>query len=88
MTDPNVAALACARCGAVLADPAGHVCEVDRLRAENERLRAENEAMGAVVEAAVRWVDSDDDDTGLKLCYAVVEWERTQALAPTPAGPR
>jgi hypothetical protein len=49
MTDPNVAYIACLRCGGQLTDATmPHVCEVDRLRAALEAVRDElDEALAA-----------------------------------------
>jgi hypothetical protein len=72
MTDPNAAALACARCGAVLADPAGHVCEVDRLRAENERLRV----------ALARLLEEECGDSTARPCGIGRHDDAREALHP------
>jgi hypothetical protein len=77
MTDPNAAALACARCGAEMADPAGHVCEVDRLRAALEAVR--DELDGALA------AGSPEE---FRAAVFRAEREARRALASTPAGPR
>jgi hypothetical protein len=78
--ESNVTALACARCGAVLADPAGHVCEVDRLREEVRRLRDFLRRMPSPKGCRCfpcRMLEARD-----------AEWCELAGLAPTPAGPR